>query len=286
MAYMSFCVFAVILVMSTGVEEGKERVRKAGANDKQVAAFETTQIDEIMKKSGVATGFVTAIAAAGLVIRRSPQISVMRDTPRTYDQVATHALELIPACATLAHAPPGLERTRALEEVHEKTRRLADSMTYTATYRGGIKGYMGTEKILPAHVRKVCAALVIQLDGLLDDRDASARSLGRYALSIATAHAQARYRSLLDDADLPPDPAPDSLESGSLVKVFTAGAVGAVVALVVALLLDVSGSAVLFTPLSVFAVVALVAAALTGDVQRITHLLGRVRGDQTNHPNP
>ncbi|MEU8954887.1 hypothetical protein AB0C93_11330 [Streptomyces sp. NPDC048518] len=139
---------------------------------------------------------------------------------------------------------------------------------------------------MPAHVRKVCAALVIQLDGLLDDRDASARNLGRYALSIATAHAQTRYRSLLDDVDLPPDPAPDSLDSGSLVKVFTAGAVGAVVALVVALLLGVSGSAVLFTPLSVFAVVALVAAALTGDVQRITHLLGRVRGDQSNHPNP
>ncbi|MFV8133198.1 hypothetical protein [Streptomyces syringium] len=201
---------------------------------------------------------------------------------RPTDRLITSALELVPTCAELAASPPGSARGNALDSVNQGAILLQQEIARSARKRGGIRRFGGDDSLLKAHARKVRAALAEELSRVVSEREEAARALGSHALRIATAQAQSRYGMLLAPEDLPADPGPDAVDGHSMVKVLAIGAVAALAALPVVLMIGASGSAVLFATLAVFVVAAVVSAAVTGDLHRLGPLVRTVRGDRNS----
>ncbi|WP_158712103.1 hypothetical protein [Streptomyces rimosus] len=228
-----------------------------------------------------ATYFVT-VATASLTVSVWKRIQEMQSGAPNGQagKVITCALELLSACTALTHARAGDERVKALEQVSAKARLLDQALVVSGRKRAGLRQFGGDAGVLKSHTRKVRAAITLQLTAMLTDRVAAAKTLGRYCLHITAAQAEADYAALLPVADLPADPGPDTLSGRGLVRVLTVGAVAAVASLPVLLPLGASGSSVLFAPLAVFTVVAVVSAAITGDLHRLAPLVQTVRGDR------
>jgi hypothetical protein len=132
-----------------------------------------------------------------------------------------------------------------------------------------------------AHGRKVRAALKDALGGLVESRQQSTADLTRLTVTIAVRQTQASYGALLDPADLLADPGPDVEDGRGLSKVFTGAALAAGVGLVLCLYAGIDGASLLFVPLAVFAIAAVIVASFTGRLGQ----LGRVFSTFNRHIN-
>lgn len=223
-------------------------------------------------------GFM-AVIGISLVVTSARRVDLITGAPaRDADATVTAALDLMPSCATLDDAPAGADRTRALEDVFKRTAHLAEKIDETGglTRPLAVRGDTGY-----GHTRKVRAALAAVLDGLLIDRPGAARTLARYALTIATAQAQSRYGALLDEGVLPDDPGEAKQDGRSLLTVFLPAALAAGMTLVPLVVIGVSAGAILTVPIVVFVITAIVTATATSNLHRITDLVNTARGRNT-----
>ncbi|CAM5593660.1 hypothetical protein SABIM44S_00030 [Streptomyces abikoensis] len=244
--------------------------------------FATQAEKDRFRSQSLAIGATCAGAALlGTALNRHIELFLGFPT-RPTDKLITSALELVPACAEVATAPPGSARADALNSVNRGATLLQQEIARSARKRGGIRHFGGDGSLLTAHARKVRAALAEELSRVVSEREEAARTLGGHALHIATAQAQSRYGMLLVPEALPADPGPDTVDGHSMVKVLAIGAVAALAALPVVLMIGASGSAVLFATLAVFVVAAVVSAAVTGDLHRLGPLVRTVRGDRNS----
>lgn len=187
------------------------------------------------------------------------------------DEVATEALDALPALAVLA-AAPGRARTEALTEVHERLSELMSAVTTSTGTAAGITRYMADRGRLSEHGQKVRTAFTDKLGKLVEPRERTTRELASMALTVASRQAQATYGALLDAAALPAEPGPEVVDVKALRKVFLIAGAAAAVSLVVAPSTGAQGAGLFFIPLAAFLLAAVLAAAFT----RSLHQLGRV----------
>ncbi|MEU1826687.1 hypothetical protein ABZ502_30180 [Streptomyces abikoensis] len=277
-----FTVLWVIGVGLTFTSMAYERDASNASVQEYKSPLATQDEKERFRRQILALGVVCAGAALlGTAVNRHIELFVGFPT-RSTDRLITSALELVPACAEVATAPPGNARREALDRVNKGATLLQQEIARSARKRGGIRHFGGDDSILKSHARKVRAAVAVELSRAISEREEAARALGGHALHIATAQAQSRYGMLLTPEALPADPGPDAVDGRSMVKVLAVGAIAALAALPVVLMIGASGSAVLFATLAVFVVAAVVSAAVTGDLHRLGPLVRTVRGDRNS----
>ncbi|MFJ3097921.1 hypothetical protein [Streptomyces hydrogenans] len=199
------------------------------------------------------------------------------------DGVINQALEVLPVLAEVHAAPAGRSRVKAIEAAHQRTKDLMEEVISSSRSRGGMRdAYAADTGRLSEHGRKVRAALKNALGGLVEDRQQSAVELARLTVTIAARQAQAAYGALLDPADLPADPGPDVEDGRSLSRVFTGAALAAGAGLGVCLFAGIEGASLLFVPLVVFIIAAVLVASFSGrlgQLGRIFSLFNRHGGD-------
>ena len=201
-------------------------------------------------------------------------------TARRTDNQVTTALDLVTALGALSAAEAGEGRARSLREVHKLSAFMVEQIRYSAKQCGGISGYRGSRAKLTSHARAVNKAIALQLSRLVEDRDDACKTLSRYALHIAAAQSRADFGALLPADDLESAAESETIDRSSAFKVFGPAAVAALVTIPIALSFDVSGSAVLFVPLTVFAIGSLIAATMTGNTHRIAAFMDMARGNR------
>ncbi|MFF0427759.1 hypothetical protein ACFYUJ_25510 [Streptomyces sp. NPDC004520] len=185
------------------------------------------------------------------------------------EEVVTEALEVLPALAAVVGAPVGRQRAEALASAHEKTSALMTAVTDSSKSAAGIPGYAGDRSRLKEHGQKVRTAFADKLGGLVEDREATARSLGAMALSVATRQAQSAYGALLDAEALPAEPGPEVPDLRGVRKVFVGAALAALGVFMVGTMGGADLMAAIPLALAVFGLGSFLGALFTGKLHAI-----------------
>ncbi|MFJ7205137.1 hypothetical protein ACIQWR_16535 [Streptomyces sp. NPDC098789] len=217
-------------------------------------------------------GVVCAVVvAASLRGSRDRWDMMSKGYVREGEEVVTEALEVLPALAAVVGAPAGRQRSEALASAHEKTSALMTAVTDSSKSAAGIPGYAGDRSRLKEHGQKVRTAFADKLDGLVEDREATARALGAMALSVAVRQAQSAYGALLDAEALPAEPGPEVPDLRGVRKVFVGAGLAALGVFMTGTLGGADLMAAIPLALAVFGLGSFLGALFTGKL----HAIGR-----------
>ncbi|MFD5506839.1 hypothetical protein ACFWIB_03565 [Streptomyces sp. NPDC127051] len=197
--------------------------------------------------------------------------------PRQADEVVSAALDLLPRLASLSTSGAGRARHEAMEKVLDAVSALKTRIRYSSGKSGGLRHYYGSQIKLMRHGRRVNAVLTVQTTRLIESRDEAIRELARLAVQIASAQARCDYGALLPERDLARGVGPDALEGRVAIRVFGPATGVAAVVLVLTLVLGGTGSTLLFVPILVFVVSAVITATMTGNLDRIRPFMAFIR---------
>ncbi|MFJ1551980.1 hypothetical protein, partial [Streptomyces sp. NPDC088246] len=259
-AVVGYVLLVLVAVSAVTAPETTPRTKPLSAEKRQKAELEQM----VEGTQGAAVVCIAVFAASSFRRFSDTREAMKKGYAKDGDQVVTEALEALPALAALASAPAGRTRNEALTDVHVKVSELVTAVTTSTKTAAGIHAkYIADRGRLREHGRRVRTAFTDKLSELVENREPTARALGAMALTVAARQSQAAYGALLDPEALPAAADPEVREVRGLGVVFALAGLPAVAALVFGPALGVEGAALLYFPLSTFALAAFFVAAFT-----------------------
>ncbi|WP_331734785.1 MULTISPECIES: hypothetical protein [unclassified Streptomyces] len=269
---VGYLLLVVVAMSAVTAPDTTPGAKPLSAEERQKA--EREQVGQGMEFAAKACVLVFAVSS----FRRfsDKRAAMKKGYAKDGDQVVSEALETLPALATLASTPAGRTRNEALTDVHVKVSQLVTAVTTSTKTAAGMQAkYIADHERLREHGRRVRAAFTDKLSELVENREPAVRELGALALTVAARQSQAAYGALLDPEILPTEADPEVREIRGLGVVFALAGLPAVAALVFGPALGVEGAALLFFPLSAFALAAFLIAAFTRKLPQLRRVLGR-----------